>query len=392
MDKVKRIAELNFKYWQGTISPEELRELELFNKSSSINEEAFEMRISEKSVLENLALVEEGNRDSVESRHRVEEEYLKEKRVVNRRRIWRVSTAAAAVLAIVALGYVYLERQESRNQPVAISSQSPGELLPGKDKAILTLAGGQSLVLEKGVERDLALQGNAKISESSNGQLHYSPFSTKEPNVTFNTLTTPRGGEFEVVLSDGTRVWLNSASSIKYPTNFKGPEREVELEGEAYFEVAKNDKMPFHVKTRNQEVKVLGTHFNIMAYADEPVIKTTLLEGSVRISTEGAQTLLLPGEQAIIGKKIAVDKHANLEEAIAWKNHVFEFNSADIKTVMRAISRWYDVDIRFQGDSVNNEKLTAIISRDSNASELLKILSTSGIHFKVDGRSIIVTP
>jgi transmembrane sensor len=391
MDKAKRIAELNFKYWQGTITPEELRELESFNKSSSVNEEEFEKRTSEKNVLENLALLEEGKRESAASRVRLDQEYAKGRRGLMIRRIWRVGAAAAAILAIVAVGFLYTGWHQSNQPPVAIVSQPPAVLLPGKDKAILTLAGGEALALEKGVDRDVALDGNTKISVSADGKLHYLSLTPEDPKATINTLTTPRGGQFEVVLSDGTRVWLNSASSLKYPTSFTGSEREVELEGEAYFEVTKNQKMPFHVKTRNQEVDVLGTHFVIMAYSDEPVIKTTLLEGSVRINSENTGTLLSPGDQALVGKTIIVDKHANLEEAIAWKNNVFEFNSADIKTIMRAIGRWYDVDIKYEGN-FNNQKLTAIVSRESNASELLQILSTSGFHFKIDGKSITVMP
>ncbi|HQW44934.1 MAG TPA: FecR domain-containing protein, partial [Chitinophagaceae bacterium] len=208
---------------------------------------------------------------------------------------------------------------------------------------------------------------------------------------------TPRGGQYQVTLSDGTQVWLNAASSIRFPVVFTGTERKVEITGEAYFEVAKNKAMPFKVTAGSSEVEVLGTHFNINSYTDEPYIKTTLLEGSVKVtvpaSAAGQSSKILQyGQQTAVNKegKISVLNNADLEEAVAWKNGRFQFKSADLKTILRQISRWYDADVEYRGNV--NIHFTGQLPRNDNVNKVFEKLALTGeVNFKVEGKKIIVT-
>jgi ferric-dicitrate binding protein FerR (iron transport regulator) len=209
--------------------------------------------------------------------------------------------------------------------------------------------------------------------------------------ISYNTLSTPRGGQYQLVLPDGSKVWLNASSSIHFPTAFAGHERNVELTGEAYFEIAKNKQKPFHVNVNGMQVEVLGTHFNVNAYGDEGAIKTSLLEGSVKIKKGNISGLLKPGQQGVL-KKNSTDleiKNADMNEAIAWKNGLFEFDGADIKSIMREIGRWYDVDVVYAG-KVPDRRFEGKISRDAQLSDVLKILALSNVKFSVEGKKIIV--
>jgi ferric-dicitrate binding protein FerR (iron transport regulator) len=210
----------------------------------------------------------------------------------------------------------------------------------------------------------------------------------------YNTISTPKGGQYQVTLSDGSKVWLNAASSLRFPATFSGKERKVELTGEGYFEVAHNKKMPFHVTVNDLDVEVLGTHFNINAYADESAIKTTLLEGSVKVVKGNETKIIEPGEQASVTTsedEINVKQQVDLEQVVAWKNGIFQFERADIESVMRQISRWYDIDVDYHGRV--SEHFGGTISRDVNISDVLKMLEmTGGVNFKIDGKKVIVMP
>ena len=217
----------------------------------------------------------------------------------------------------------------------------------------------------------------------------------KTTEITYNTVSTPRGGQYEVILPDGTQVWLNAASSLKFPTAFIGKERNVELTGEAYFEVSKNKAMPFHVSAAGQVIEVLGTHFNVNAYTDETLLKTTLLEGSVKVNKGISFATLKPGQQSTINNNeitpvIKIAEVTDADEVMAWKDGKFYFNNADIKTVMRQIGRWYNVDIEYAGKIPGNDGFTGTFSRNMTASKALKILAFSGVDFKIEGRKIIV--
>jgi ferric-dicitrate binding protein FerR (iron transport regulator) len=247
----------------------------------------------------------------------------------------------------------------------------------------------------------LSTQGNIKIVKKADGQVVYAPSTAaytpgqSEKSVTYNTMTTPRGGQYHLVLSDGTQVWLNAASSIRYPTAFNGPEREVEITGEAYFEVATNAIKPFRVVSTGQLVEVLGTHFNISAYADDPIMKTTLITGSIRLGVAKQTAVLKPGQQGFFSRDTKGQlkvKTADLDEVMASKNGYFIFNNENIESIMQKISRWYDVDVSYQGNMKGKESVGAV-SRFKDVSEVLRKLEATGIiHFKVEGRKIVVMP
>ncbi|EHQ25926.1 FecR family protein [Mucilaginibacter paludis] len=299
--------------------------------------------------------------------------------------------AAAAVLIFSAIGtYFYLKPAQQQH---VLSQAAKKDFTPGGNKAVLTLSNGTTIVLNNARNGNLAQQGFTAVHKKSNGLLAYqvNPGDHQAGVVApsgFNTITTPRGGQYQVILPDGTKVWLNSVSSIRFPVAFNGNSRQVETTGEVYFEVAKDKQKPFMVSSGGQMVTVLGTHFNIMAYADEYHIVTTLLEGSVKISKGNLSRIIKPGEQALVDEGITVSD-ADTNDAVAWKNGVTSFNEADIKTIMRKVSRWYDVDVEYQGP-VSNRLFTGAISRQSNLSGLLKILALNHIQFSMDGNKLIV--
>jgi ferric-dicitrate binding protein FerR (iron transport regulator) len=230
--------------------------------------------------------------------------------------------------------------------------------------------------------------------KTANGQLVYNAESTTTgAAIQYNVLTTPRGGQYRIVLPDGTKVWLNAASYIKFPTTFSGDKRDIELKGEAYFEVAQNAKQPFEVSVSGMQVQVLGTSFNVNAYDDESNIKTSLIDGKVKVLNQSNASILAPGHEAVMNKNtndIQVAA-ADVEDAIAWKNNVFSFQNADIPTIMRQIARWYDVEVSYEG-KVSTEKFVGEVSRNSNVSEVLKILELNKVHFRIEGKKITVLP
>jgi len=311
------------------------------------------------------------------------------------RPVIKVWLAAASVLLMISFGSYFLFRQYAKPQLTANQLSSP--IIPGSNKAILTLPGGKQINLTDAGSGVLAKGGGISITKSANGQLIYTAARQDAPanteKIEYNTLTTPRGGQFQVILPDGSRVWLNSASSIIYPTAFTGKTRTVKLQGEAYFEVAKNKQKPFIVTANNVDVKVLGTHFNVTAYSDDAATTTTLLEGSVRLSKGSSNTLLTPGLQGIAlhnQNNISIQK-ANIEQVMAWKEGYFVFDDLSIKEVMKIVSRWYDVEVSFRG-SVENKKFGGTISRYKNITELLDNMSQSGgIHYQIEGRRILLT-
>jgi ferric-dicitrate binding protein FerR (iron transport regulator) len=273
-----------------------------------------------------------------------------------------------------------------------------GDVMPGGNKAILTLANGSQIVLDSAVNGILTHQGNIKVIKLTNGQLVYENAGARADEVLYNTMSTPRGGQYSLILPDGSRVWLNAVSSIRFPTAFLGEERTVEITGEAYFEIAKDPLRPFRVlvnsglKDRRLEVAVLGTHFNINAYKDEATIKTTVLEGSVKVSHGSSHTTIEPGEQTQFDNGILQIVHdANVTETVAWKDGRFEFKDTDLKTIMRQLMRWYDVDVQYNGN-ISERYFTADISRNKSLSGVLKMLELSDIDFKLEGNKLTVTP
>lgn len=306
---------------------------------------------------------------------------------------WKLPAAAALFVLAGTLAYVffYNNRRQRINPIVKHETPVVKDIKPGSNKAILTLSNGKQLVLDDANNGDLAQQGNTKIIKID-GRLAYHK-ENGATEVVYNTITTPKGGQYQLVLADGSLVWLNAASSLRFPTAFPGKERSVELTGEGYFEIAKNAAQPFHVKVNNMEVEVLGTHFNIMAYGDESMIKTTLLEGSVKLKNGAQSAFLKPGQQARLkDENVKIVDDVDIEGVMAWKNGFFQFDrNTSIQQVMRQIARWYDVDINYDG-AVPRRSFGGKISRESNLSEVLKVLEVSKVHFKLEGKKLSVMP
>lgn len=301
--------------------------------------------------------------------------------------------AAAIVVFALGLGTVFLNNTPQQvivtNKPKPIKSNV---IKPGTTTAVLTLANGTHITLDDAANGVVAKAGNTSIKKLKNGLLAYSADGAGTAENALNTITIPRGGLYTVVLPDGTRVWLNSESSLTYPVAFNGAERGVTLKGEAYFEVSKNKEKPFIVHSGNVNVKVLGTHFNVKAYQDDNVIKTTLLEGSVQLSNQSSSALLVPGEQGIADADHdrITSKKVNVNQVIAWKSGYFIFKEERIQDIMEQISRWYDVEVTYQGN-ISNKTFGGIYTKNKDINELLKALELTGlVHFKIEGRRIIV--
>ena len=299
---------------------------------------------------------------------------------------------ASAVIVISTASLLYISSHQVstvENKSVAAAT-SPGTIVPGGNKAVLILDDGSEVVLDGAVKGTIAENSDSKVVKLEDGQLACSGTNNPSRAVTYNTLSTPRGGQYSITLVDGTKVWLNSSSSLRFPTYFMESERIVELSGEAYFEVATNRDKPFKVKVSDVEVKVLGTHFNIMAYKDEKAIKTTLLEGSVAVSNFTETVSLTPGQQAqIAGNGIGIIKNADTDQAIAWKNGFFNFDGSDIETTMRQIARWYDVEVIYEGKTT--EHFNGTILRNASIEKVLKMLAFTGVvTFSTEGRKIFV--
>jgi transmembrane sensor len=305
--------------------------------------------------------------------------------------------AAAAIILMIGTGAWWLKQGSSRDMvKIREADLHLNDVLPGGNKAVLTLANGSTITLDSAANGKLAQQGNTTVLKAANGQLAYNAVNERPTEVVYNTLATPRGGQYRLVLPDGSKVWLNAASSIYYPTVFRGKERKVSITGEAYFEITENAAMPFVVEATTYsgnrgEVKVLGTHFDVNAYNDEKTMNTTLLEGSVLVKKDGATALLKPGQQAQLPKEggIKLVNDADLEEIVAWKNGKTSFRKMDVENIMRQVARWYDVEIVYE-DGIP-DRYTGTVSRDVPVSQLLRYLELSGgVHFRIEGKKITV--
>jgi ferric-dicitrate binding protein FerR (iron transport regulator) len=308
---------------------------------------------------------------------------------------------AASLLIVVAAGLFFLiyKRQE---QPFKTNVQA-STARPGGNKAYLTLSNGKRIVLNDTLSGTLAVHAGVKITKTANGQIacEVIPGKAGDP-LKYNTLEAPKGGQYQITLVDGTKIWLNAASVLKYPSQFAGKERKVELVGEAYFEVAKSKTKSFVVVSKQQEVQVLGTHFNINAYEDEASIKTTLVEGSVKITASPSSqkpeaaaelddVILKPGQQSIVKDSRINIKEVDSEEAVAWKNGYFTFENDNLEMIMRKLERWYDVKVVYTGKISSKVKVMGFISRNTELPELLKMLeSTDKFKFKTEGRRVTV--
>lgn len=321
--------------------------------------------------------------------------------VIGQRRIWPRVWAAAAVVVLLSAGSYFIFNRDAQQPMAATERRQPvNELVPGGDKAVLTLANGKQIVLDSAGKGALTKQGNIKVIKLDDGRLSYSSSKDKPQEVLYNTISTPRGGQYQVVLADGSKVWLNASSSLRFPVPFEGDKRTVTLNGEGYFEVAHNAAKPFTVLVNGVEVHVLGTHFNINAYADEETVRTTLLEGSVQVSKGSTGKMISPGEQAAIENNdnsanpaIRV-KRVDVDAVTAWKNGRFVFKGDNIQSVMRQLARWYDAEISYE-KNVTSEEFVGVINRSryDNIGDILEMLGKTGtVSFAVNGRHITVMP
>lgn len=310
--------------------------------------------------------------------------------------IWRRWAVAASIILIIGTGtyFLFSIKTSGRHEIVKTTETENDVKAPETNRAMVILANGQKIHLDSAVSGQLAMQGNVKLVKLANGQIAYETLAGEVlTEIKYNTLENPRGSKvIDMTLADGSRVWLNAGSSVTYPVAFVGNERKVTITGEAYFEVTHDRSKPFLLSKGDLQIEVLGTHFNVNAYDDENDIKVTLLEGSVKIKKENFASLLKPGQQAMVSSGINIDDDANVEEVMAWKNGKFDFGeAADISTIMKQISRWYDVEVEYKG--IIKGHIGGTISRNINASQVFKMLEKTGLAtFQIDGKKVIVIP
>ncbi len=380
----RELIELLKKYRLGTASPEEVAFLEKY----------YQYFDKEEKILHPLPEPEKNElKEKLFSAIQLK---IYERPVVSMyRRPWFRLGAAASIALLIGVG-IYLfypnKSQPDTTPPIAVKTNDVKA--PASNRATITLSSGQVVHLDSVQNGVIAQQGNVSLEKQADGKIVYSQSSIDNGELKYNTLTNPRGSKvIDMALSDGSHVWLNAGSSMIYPISFIGDERKVTITGEAYFEVAHNASKPFKVSKDEMEVTVLGTHFNVNAYDDEKDIRVTLLEGSVKMSIVNRQwSILKPGEQGITTDdgKLKIEKRVDVDAVMAWKNGRFEFKSTDLSSIMRQVSRWYDVEIVFEAD-VRNERFSGGIARQENASQVMHMLElTNTVHFTIEGNKIVV--
>ncbi len=413
MESTNSLHQLFKKYLDNQCSPEEVTIL-LNHFETSENEAILKALIRQEFEKNNQDVAKNASSWQTilnETYQNVRKEIQKEKkyrkgavRSINKQ--WFRYAAAAAIFAAVFLGMYYMFFNRDSESEVVVNDKKPPQVQdvapPASTNAVLTLANGTKIVLDNAQNGSLAVQGTVNVVKLADGKIAYNKDSqsatsaelqTKGIPIMYNTLTVPRGSKVvTITLTDGTKVWLNAESSLKYPTAFIGNERKIQITGEAYFEVVHNEAMPFKVQKDDAEVQVLGTHFNVNAYDDEDAMKITLLEGFVKIIKGTTLMMLAPGQQAQLNKnrQIILNKEADVQQAIAWKNGLFDFDNADITDIMRQLSRWYDVDVMYDGKIPEGHYIGSI-RRQVNISEVLRMIELAGgIEFTIEGKKIIV--
>jgi ferric-dicitrate binding protein FerR (iron transport regulator) len=404
-------TELFQKYIDQTCTPAEVDQLfEMLENGEDALAGKEMLKTHFQDGLEPTGYTDDDLRQRLENRFKNIEQHiaLQQPRVKRVNLVWRW-VAAAAVIVLVGSSIWYWFIAETK-PAVVLKPQQQSDILPGSNKAVLTLADGKTIALDSAAHQLLSQQGQTTVNQQGGELIYESATTAKAPagELIYNTLTTPRGGQYQLTLPEGTQVWLNSASSIRFPATFNDSARVVYVTGEAYFEVKprykkkKNERVPFIVEIQSanglkQEVEVLGTHFNINAYEDEPYVTTTLLEGKVSVNRPGiaSPAFLLPGQQAQLNpqsKQVRVIKNADIVQAMAWKNGLFRFDGVELKTVMRQLARWYDVEIIFDRNAPVSEPFNGAMQRSLQLSQVIKGMSAMGIHVKKEGKNLIVMP
>lgn len=395
--RIENISLLLKLHLKGALNDAQKQELEEWRRLSEANEKLLE-DLTGKDLHDALHQLATIDTDAARERLKSRLFTAKKGRIARFRRSW---WAAASIILVLAMGtatWVALKRS-----PELVKT---ADIQPGRKGAILTLADGTQILLDSLHSGVVANQHGARVL-LRDGSLAYDPAGSADGEVVYNTMTIPKGRQFQLVLPDGTKVWLNAASSIRYPTVFTGKERRVEVTGEIYFEVAKNAKMPFRVNISSKaEIEVLGTHFNVNAYENEESINTTLLAGSVRVIREQSGVMLRPGQQAQIARSssrpgqqaqiaslhgIKVIDHADVDRIMAWKNGLFNFNGASLGDVMRQLERWYEIEVVYEKE-IPDITFWGEIPKDISLSGVLAALEKTDVHFRIEGRKVIVMP
>lgn len=384
-EKALLVASLIAGFLQQTLTPAERDALHQWVTASEGNRRLFEELTSEENVAAGLQKLRA--KDSVLAYQKLRKK-IPFVAVKKRQRFWPYAVAASLVL--VAVSWLLFRPQLQSAPGQAVVRPAVPDIPPGSDRAVLTLVSGRRLVLENEQNGALAQEGRVTLTKVDSGQLVYAVANEPVSSLQYNTLSVPRGGRYRLTLCDGTRVWLNAASSLHYPVAFGKTERVVELEGEAYLEVAHDAGRPFILRSKGQQVTVLGTRFNVQTYAGETAV-TTLVEGRVRLATGTKATVLHPGEQVWIRGENSGVQPADIETALAWKEGLFRFRNATIEQVMKEVSRWYNADVSYEGsitDHFNGE-----IARNLPVSKVLDLLQKTGrVHFVLNSKTITVSP
>lgn len=310
-------------------------------------------------------------------------------------KLWHAAAATILLCCGVGLG-VYFYQSDGAHPQTATTIPHAQLSVPSKtdnQQVTLTLSNGKQLVLDEAAIGKIVTEDHVVITKNKDGQLVYDlSKAVDDGNLAYNTITTPVGSNYQVVLSDGTKVWLNAKSSLKFPVVFKGGERRVELSGEAYFEVSHNKKQPFLLTAKEMTVQVLGTHFNVAAYDDDPTVKASLLEGSIKANCNSASLLLKPGQQALLknGVGTLTQRNFDIDEVMDWKNGYFIFRNEPIDEIMKKISRWYHIDVTYEGQ-LTKEAFGGKYVKSNSLAELLSSLELTGtVKFKIEGRRVTV--
>lgn len=384
-----RLASLLARQLNGELAPDELRELADWGNASKLNRD-FLNRLTNETWIENESSAWK-NIDPAEGYNRWVE-YMGKRR---RGRIVRIAgwSVAASLLVAIAIGGLVRTTQPTVHANTSAAIVANQTVMPGRNTAVLTLGNGQRLLLDSVAKGEVGVQGGSKVVKADSGSLAYQASGNSSVAVEYNVLTTPRSGQFQLTLPDGSRVWLNNVSSLRYPTSFQGSDRRVELTGEAYFEVARDARKPFVVQVKDASIKVLGTSFNVMAYPEEAGSQTTLLTGAVQVKAGTAEVKLHPDEQAQVSSngELNVVKDVPSADIVSWKDGFFYFGRASFAEVMRQLARWYDIDVVYKG-KVPDMEFGGKVDRSLPLNDLLKFLDKNQIHFRLEGRKLIVLP
>jgi ferric-dicitrate binding protein FerR (iron transport regulator) len=382
---IDRIKELVIKHLDAGLDAAEQQELNTWMSQSKINKEAIQEFLDDKSL-------QKGIGDLYKTKERIWqklEQTVDERKIVSiKRKIWQWAVAAAIITGITVSGYfIFPDNSKHDNANTQANTEHlQNNIKPGSYKAKLVLADGTEIVLDSATLGKLAQQGNAAVV-NQDGKLVYIPGAAGDEEV-YNTVMTARGETYSLVLADKSKVWLNAASSIKFPASFTGNERRVEITGEAYFEVAKDAEKRFIVSAKGITTEVFGTHFNINTYNNEFATRVTLLEGNIQVNKNNVQ----PGQQAVVNDNghLEITSNIDLEQVVAWKNGEFQFgDKTDIKTAMRQVERWYDIDVEYRGTF--NSHIGGSISRTASLPKILKMLEKTGVvKFEIQDKRIIV--